>query len=168
MHQSWRIAIYYNRPMILWTSPKSITGLQLRRFGQPKFSMGGLCPSPLRDGHVFGQSMDWVELGWIRSACSDCMLIILISRPMQSAEHKCALLLAYLDVAWSVCLSVCRCVTITIVSPVKTPEPIDMPSVCWLIWAHLLGGGIRVGATWRIRLNRPCSATMLAVAIRLL
>jgi len=63
-------------------------------------------------------------------------------------------------VAWSVGLSVY--LSVTVMSPAKTAEPIEMPFGLWtrvgpkeacVTWEH-------IGATWRIRLNRPCSAAM--------
>jgi len=59
-------------------------------------------------------------------------------------------------VAWFVCLSLGR--SVTIVSPTKTAEPIEMPSESTRVthestWMH-------IGATWRIRLISPCAATM--------
>ena len=53
--------------------------------------------------------------------------------------------------AWSVCLSV------TIVSPAKTAQPIEMPFAMLSRVGrgdHILDG-VHIGATWRILLNRP-------------
>ena len=61
--------------------------------------------------------------------------------------------------AWSVCLSVC--LSVTIVSPVKADEPIEVYSLAGLgPWNYVLDG-VHIGATWRIRLNHPCAAAML-------
>jgi len=72
--------------------------------------------------------------------------------------------------------------SITLVSPAKTAEPIEMPFGLWA-WMgprnHLLHGspevlrdvamatifrlsvyGVHIGATWQIRLNRPCVVAM--------
>jgi len=76
-------------------------------------------------------------------------------------------------VAWSVGLSV------TLVSPAKTAAPIEIPFGLWARMGrrnHVLDGGaegrchgnhfwlsiygMHVGATWRMRLNRPCAAAM--------
>ena len=48
--------------------------------------------------------------------------------------------------------------SVTIVSPAKTTEPIGMS---FGFWAQVgLLDGVHIGATWRIRLNRPCAAAM--------
>jgi len=60
-------------------------------------------------------------------------------------------------VCLSVFLSVCHNV-----SPVKTAEPIEMSLGMWTQAGprkHVLDG-VRIGATWRIRPNRPCAAAM--------
>jgi len=47
-------------------------------------------------------------------------------------------------------------------SPAKTAEPIEMPFGMWT-WVdgskHVLDG-VHIGASWRIRLNRPCAAAI--------
>jgi len=46
------------------------------------------------------------------------------------------------QVAWSVCRSVC--LSVTIVSPAKTAELIEMPFGLWILvspWKHMLDGG---------------------------
>jgi len=48
--------------------------------------------------------------------------------------------------------------SVTIASPAKTAEPIDMLFGMWTR-KHVLDG-VHTGATWRIRLNRPCAAAM--------
>jgi len=52
------------------------------------------------------------------------------------------------------------------VSCAKTAEPIEIPFGLWA-WMStgklayvLYGGAVHIGATWRIRLNRPCAAAM--------
>jgi len=49
------------------------------------------------------------------------------------------------------------------VSCAKMAEVIEMPFRLWTRvggpWKHVLGG-VRIGATWRIPLNRPCAAAM--------
>jgi len=52
--------------------------------------------------------------------------------------------------------------SITIVSPAKTAEPIEM---LFGVWTPLgprkdVVYGVHIGATWRIRLNRPCTVAM--------
>jgi len=58
-------------------------------------------------------------------------------------------------------------VLVTRVSPAKTAEPIEMPFGHRLAWAqgtvYLMK--VDMGATWRIRLNDPCSAAMWSVTI---
>jgi len=57
-------------------------------------------------------------------------------------------------------LSVCR--SVTIVSPAKTAEPIEIPFELWTQVGpvnHVLYG-VHIGATWRMRLNRSCAAAM--------
>jgi len=61
--------------------------------------------------------------------------------------------------AWSVGL------TVTVVGPAKTAEPIEMPFGIWIRVSprkHVLNG-VRTGATWRIPLNRPCAVAMWPV-----
>jgi len=58
-----------------------------------------------------------------------------------------------------VCLSVC--LSVTIVNPAKSAEPIEMSfgdteSGRVGPGNHVLGG-VHIDATWRIRLNRPCA-----------
>jgi len=67
------------------------------------------------------------------------------------------------------CVRACVCmpVLVTTVSPAKMAEPIEMPFSGNARMApknHLLYGYIHIGATWQIRLNNPCAATMRAVA----
>jgi len=54
--------------------------------------------------------------------------------------------------------------SITIVSPAKTAEPIEMLfGVCTPLGPRKdvsLLHGVHIGATWRIRLNRPCTVAM--------
>ena len=59
-----------------------------------------------------------------------------------------------------VCLSVG--LSVTIVSPAKTAEPIEMPFGAWTMMGprKRASDGVHIGATWRIRLNRPCAAAM--------
>jgi len=69
-------------------------------------------------------------------------------------------------IAWSVGRSV------TLVSPAKTAEPIEMPFGLWAGMGprnHVLVGSpemlrdvamATMGSAWRIRLNRPCAAAM--------
>ena len=60
-----------------------------------------------------------------------------------------------------ICLSVCP--SVTIVSPAKTAEPIAIPLGCESSGPNepcRLLDGVHIGATWRIRLNRPCAAAM--------
>ena len=47
-------------------------------------------------------------------------------------------------------------------SAAKTAEPIEMPLGYGLGWAQgsTCQIGVHIGATWRIRLNRPCAAAM--------
>jgi len=64
------------------------------------------------------------------------------------------------SIAWSVGLSVC--LSVTVMSPVKTAESIDMP---FGIWTRVgprkqVLGGVQTGATWRMPLKRPCAAAM--------
>jgi len=74
--------------------------------------------------------------------------------------------LAWFEGWRSVCLSVSWFVTI--VSPAKTAEPIEMLSgMCTRVASgkRVTGtadgfDGVRIGATWRIRSNRPCAAAM--------
>jgi len=50
----------------------------------------------------------------------------------------------------------------TAVSCAKMAEPIDMLFGLWTrvgAGKHVLGG-VHIGATWRIQLNRPCAAAM--------
>jgi len=59
-------------------------------------------------------------------------------------------------VAWSVCRPV------TIVSPANMAEPLEMPFGVWT-WVgprNQVLDGMYIGATWRIRLNGPCTAAM--------
>jgi len=52
--------------------------------------------------------------------------------------------------------------SVTVVSPTKTAEPIEMPFGLWTRMGprkHVLHG-VAIGATWRIRLNRACAAAM--------
>jgi len=53
----------------------------------------------------------------------------------------------------------------TVHRAVKTAEPIEMPFGIWTRVGprkHVLGG-VHIGATWRIPLNRPCAAAMRPV-----
>jgi len=52
----------------------------------------------------------------------------------------------------SVRLSVC--LSVIVLSPAKTAEPIEMP---FEIWTR---GRVHTGTTWRIPLNRPCADAM--------
>ena len=59
-----------------------------------------------------------------------------------------------------VCLS--DGLSVTIVSPAKTAEPIEMPFGLWTRVGprnHVLDG-VHIGATWQIRLNRPRAEAM--------
>jgi len=81
---------------------------------------------------------------------------------------RCGLLLQLAHVAWSVCLSVCLsvCMLVMIVSPENGYTDRDA------VWGADPRGpncnrvldGVDNGATWRIRSDAPCSATMRAVA----
>ena len=54
------------------------------------------------------------------------------------------------------------CQSVTLVSPAKTAELIEMSFGMWTRLRprkHVLDG-VYIGATWRIRLNRPCAAAM--------
>jgi len=51
---------------------------------------------------------------------------------------------------------------VTIVSPAKTAEPIKMRSGVWTrVWVQgsMCWKGLHIGATWWMRLNRPCLTT---------
>jgi len=72
----------------------------------------------------------------------------------------------YVDTAYCnkpcsvVCLSVC--LSVTVVSPAKTAELIEMPLGLRIREGpkkHVLGE-VHTGATWRIQLNRPCAVAM--------
>ena len=84
------------------------------------------------------------------------LLSPLIIRPHRSTT--------YVDAAYCyrrscvVCRSVCQ--SVTIVSPAKTAEPIEMPFGMWTHMGSRKHGSDRVhiGATWRIRLNRQYAA----------
>ena len=70
----------------------------------------------------------------------------------QCSIRRCGLAIATDRVAWSV----------TVVSPVKTAEPMEMPFGMWTqvgLMKHVLGR-VDTGATWRIPLNHPCAAAM--------
>ena len=83
-------------------------------------------------------------------------------------------LTAYVDAVYCyrpssvVCLSVCRFVTL--VSPAKTAEPMEMPDAVWVVdlgvdprkYVSLLGG-VHTVAIWRISLSRPCAEAMRPV-----
>ena len=63
------------------------------------------------------------------------------------------------------------CLSVTIVSPPKTAEPIDMPFAVWTQVGpreHVLNGGVHVGATWRILLNCPFAAAMRPFVVKVL
>jgi len=54
------------------------------------------------------------------------------------------------------------CRSITVKSPAKTTEPIEMPFGLWT-WVgprKQVLGGVYTGETWRIPLNRSCAAAM--------
>jgi len=53
----------------------------------------------------------------------------------------------------------CKIYRPSAVSSVKTVKPIEMPFGVWT-WVGLRNHGVHIGATWRIRLNRPCAAAM--------
>jgi len=57
------------------------------------------------------------------------------------------------SVNWSVGLSVCLCLSVTIVSPAKTAEPVEMPFGLWT-WVgpknHVLDGAPYVPCKWAI------------------
>ena len=72
----------------------------------------------------------------------------------------------YVDAAYCyrrtnvVCLSVC--LSVMIMSPAKTAEPIEMPFGMWT-WvdrSKRVLDGAHIAASWRIRLNRPCAAAI--------
>jgi len=85
-------------------------------------------------------------------------VFLVIIRPHRSTT--------YVDVPYRyrrssvVCRSVCR--SVTIVSPAKTAEPIDIPFGLWSLvgpMKHVLGEA-HTGTNWRTRLNRQCAAAM--------
>ena len=61
----------------------------------------------------------------------------------------------------SVCISSVW-LSVTIVSPAETAEPIEMPFSVWTRVGPMkhVFDGVHIGATWRIQLNRPCAAAM--------
>jgi len=73
----------------------------------------------------------------------------------------------YADAAYCYRRGVVRSVglSVTIVSPRKTAEPIEVLFGMWTwvdgwVQGSMYYMGVHIVATWRIRLNRPCAAAM--------
>ena len=58
-------------------------------------------------------------------------------------------------------LGLSRGISVTIVSPAKMAEPIEMPLGLWTQLAQVTTHWtqLHIGATWRIRLSRSCAVT---------